>query len=301
MARLIDDLMDVSRIKHGRIQLHRAHRPLRPLIENAVEAARPLVDHFQHQLQVQQAPEPIWVDGDPARLTQVFTNLLINAAKHSGTGCNISIRSLAADGRAVICITDDGAGIAQDMLTRIFEPFAQAEASRERFYAGLGIGLALVKQLILLHGGTVEQRSGGPGKGSEFIVSLPTVAPVDAQTDGAAVSFASGGQPAAVFPPHRVIVADDVVASATTLGQLLQALGQDVIVAHDGPATIRAASVQHADLAIIDIGMPGMDGYEVARRLRANPATQHMLLVALTGYGQDEDRTGPWPPASTSI
>ena len=154
----------------------------------------------------------------------------------------------------------------------------------------MGIGLALVKQLILLHGGTVEAQSAGPGKGSEFIVTLPTVAPGGAETDGAAGSFTGGGQPAAVFPRHRVIVADDVVASATTLSQLLEALGQDVAVAHDGPATLRAASAQHADLAIVDIGMPGMDGYEVARRLRAQPATRHMLLVALTGYGQDEDR-----------
>ena len=138
MARLIDDLMDVSRIKHGRIQLHRAHRPLRPLIENAVEAARPLVDHFQHQLHVHQADEPIWVDGDPARLTQVFTNLLINAAKHSGTGRNISIRSLATDGRAVIRITDDGAGIAQHMLTRISSPLPRSRRAGSGFTPGWG-------------------------------------------------------------------------------------------------------------------------------------------------------------------
>jgi signal transduction histidine kinase/CheY-like chemotaxis protein len=293
MVRLIDDLMDVSRIRHGRVRLRRAHVELSPLIKDASEAARPMIDHYQHRLDVDLAAEPIWVDADPARLTQVFTNILINAAKHSGTGRNISVIARQAAGQAVVRVSDNGVGIPTDMLAKIFEPFAQVDAGSEKLYAGLGIGLALVKQLIELHGGTVEALSAGPEKGSEFVVKLPVVAgPAPPLANGAANGRA--GQPArllaAGLPRHKIVVADDVVESAATLAKLLEACGQEVAVAHDGASAIETINAVHSDLAIVDIGMPGMDGYEVARRLRAAPATRSIVLVALTGYGQEHDR-----------
>jgi signal transduction histidine kinase/ActR/RegA family two-component response regulator len=290
LSRLIDDLLDISRIKHGRIQLRRATGQLRPLIEGAIEAARPLSDHFGHQLRSELAEQPIWVDADPARLTQVFTNLLINAAKHSGTGRRICVSSRSSDGLARVSISDDGAGIPTNMLTKIFEPFAQAEDRQERFYAGLGIGLALVKQLVELHGGTAEAHSAGPGTGSEFIVTLPTVAAPPAADPGLPAAGVSPDR-VACLPRHRIVVADDVVASATTLAQMLEALGQEVAVVHDGAEAIDAASTAESDMAVVDIAMPGLDGYEVARRLKAAPATHSMILVALTGYGQEHDRS----------
>ena len=287
MARLIDDLMDVSR--HQAWPHPIASRPspsLRPLIEGAVEAARPLIDHFDHQLQVDLADEPIWVDADPARLTQVFTNILINAAKHSGTGQqHLASARQRPRARPSSALRDNGAGIPTDMLTKIFEPFTQVEDRQERFYAGLGIGLALVKQLVELHGGTVEAHSEGPGTGSEFVVTLPTVA---RPTDRSLMPIGRAGrQRRPLLPRHEIVVADDIVDSATTLAKF----GGHGARRGRGPRrSVDDRSDQHhvtRDLAIIDIGMPGMDGYEVARRLRADPATRTMVLVALTGYGQE--------------
>ncbi|HTU23836.1 MAG TPA: ATP-binding protein, partial [Pirellulales bacterium] len=292
MVRLIDDLMDVSRIKHGRVQLRRAQIQLRPLISGAVEAAQPLVDYFRHRLAVDVPDEPIWIDADPARLTQVFTNMLINAAKHSGTDRDISVSARRLADGVVVRVHDDGAGIPTDMLAKIFEPFTQVDVRPTRFYAGLGIGLALVKQLIELHGGTVEAHSEGAERGSEFTVTLPIVPPPSVSVDGtpSAVQARAAALRQLGLPRHKIVVADDVVESAATLAKLLEAMGQEVSVAHDGLATIERINALHSDLAIVDIGMPGIDGYEVARRLRAEPATSSMTLVALTGYGQEHDR-----------
>jgi CheY-like chemotaxis protein len=219
-------------------------------------------------------------------LTQIFTNLLINAAKHSGTHRHISVTVQHSADLAVVRIRDNGIGIPNDMLAKIFEPFAQVDGRQDRFYAGLGVGLALVKQLVELHGGSVEALSAGPEKGSEFAVTLPVVAaPAEPVPPNLPTGLRAHG-----LPRHKIVVADDIVESAATLAKLLEAYGQDVAVAHDGASTIDTINAVHSDLAIVDIGMPGMDGYEVARRLRAAPQTRSMVLVALTGYGQQHDR-----------
>lgn len=288
MTRLIDDLLDVSRITRGKIELRRQHVDLATLISSAVETVQPLIAASGHQLTVSVPTDPILLDGDVARLTQVFGNILHNAAKYVGRNGVIRVTATQQDDHAVVSIQDNGPGIPANMLSQIFELFQQVDQTLDRSHGGLGIGLTLVKRLVDLHGGHIEARSGGPGRGSEFIVTLP-ISTVGPEADGSCVSGDDSRQTTGV-PRLQILVVDDVQASAKTLAMMLRAIDQEVAVIHDGPAAIEWVLSHRPDLVFLDIAMPGMDGYEVARRIRRHDEIKETFLVALTGYGQEEDR-----------
>ncbi|MFO0960404.1 MAG: PAS domain S-box protein [Isosphaeraceae bacterium] len=286
LTSLVDDLLDVSRITQGKITLHRSPLDVSAFVHAAVESSRPLISARGHHLQVDIGEGPLRVDGDATRLAQVVTNLLNNAAKYTPAGGHIRLSARRDGGRVAILVVDDGEGITPEMLPRVFELFAQADRSIDRSGGGLGIGLTLVKRLVEMHGGTVEARSEGPGRGSEFRVKLPLVA----TRPGAEADRPGPAPPAEGDRPRRILLVDDNVDSAETLACLLGRLGHQVTLAHDGPSAIEAASASAPDLALLDIGLPGMDGYEVARRFRGDRARAGMQLVALTGYGSEADR-----------
>jgi PAS domain S-box-containing protein len=285
MARLVDDLLDVSRITRGKISLHRERFDVARL---ALVAA---ADHRQGFADaglslVVSAPEtPLWTDGDATRLTQVLDNLLENARKFSDRGGTVTLE-VSADpgrGRVVLRVTDTGMGIEPDMLPRVFEAFSQADRSLDRSRGGLGLGLAIVKGLVELHHGRVEATSAGPGRGSEFTVTLPLeLAP-------AAADPAVAGRPVATRR-LRVLVVEDNRDAADSLKALLEAFGHEAAVAYTGPAGVEAARREGPDVVVCDIGLPGMDGFAVARALRGCPETANTRLIAVTGYGQDGDR-----------
>jgi two-component system CheB/CheR fusion protein len=284
LSRLVDDLLDVSRITQGKIVLTKAPVVVRTFLIAAVETSRPLIDARKHRLDVFLPEEGIRVEGDPNRLAQVVSNLLNNAAKYTPDGGRIRL-SVDRDGdEALIRIKDDGEGISDEMLPRVFDLFSQARRSIDRSDGGLGIGLTLVKRLVEMHGGTVEAHSDGPGQGSELIVRLPLL-PTEAPP----------APPARVKPSvpghtRRVLVVDDSRDAANTLARLLRRLGHTVDVAYEGPSAYEAGVALAPDIVLLDIGLPGMDGYEVARRLRAEPSLDGVCLVALTGYGSEADR-----------
>jgi two-component system CheB/CheR fusion protein len=232
--------------------------------------------------------EPVFVDGDAARITQVFGNVLHNAIKYTGRNGAIDVVLESDRATATVRIRDNGPGIPKPMLSHIFEMFCQVDQTLDRSHGGLGIGLTLVKRLVEMHGGTVEARSDGPGKGSEFLIRLPRL------THDRAKAELSQAPPTLQqiesMPRHRILVVDDVEASARTLAMMLQAMGQEVTALNDGPAALQWVLANRPDIVFLDIAMPGMDGYEVARRIRDSANSDGPLLVALTGYGQDEDR-----------
>jgi PAS domain S-box-containing protein len=283
MVHLIDDLLDVSRITRGKIQLRRERLDLRTAIESALEALRPFIDSHQHELHVELPTAPLPVDADPGRLVQVFGNLLNNAAKYTPRGGHIRLSARREGACALVVVEDDGPGIPPHMLEAVFEMFVQVDQSIARSHGGLGIGLTLVRNLVELHGGSVTASSGS-GRGSTFVVSLP----LDAGTPPIA-SAPAVPEPLAAPPHHRILVVDDVEPSANTLAIMLESLGQQACVAYDGVAAIAAAADYRPELAFVDIAMPGMDGYEVARRMRELLGSD-VFLVALTGYGQEQDR-----------
>jgi PAS domain S-box-containing protein len=288
MIRLIDDLMDVSRVNQGKIQLRKQPVRVETLINGALESLKPLIDSLGHRVTVALADGDLSVEGDVARLTQVFSNLLHNAAKYTGRRGTIWISSMRVRENAVISIRDNGPGIPQQMLAEVFDMFRQVDATLDRSHGGLGIGLTLVKRIVEAHGGTVEARSQGPGAGAEFVVTLPALAPEIGQEK-------SSGRGHRIhqlsnLPSHRILVVDDIEASATTMAMLLRAIGQKAETCHGGMAALDWLDKHKPDLVFLDISMPGMDGYEVARRIRAIPRLEDLVLVALTGYGQDEDR-----------
>jgi PAS domain S-box-containing protein len=288
MIRLIDDLMDVSRISQGKIQLRKQAVRVDTLVNGALEGLKPLIESLEHRVTVALADGTLCVDGDVARLTQVFGNLLHNAAKYTGRRGTIWISAVRQGDKAVISIRDNGPGIPRHMLAQVFDMFRQVDATLDRSHGGLGIGLTLVKRIVEAHGGTVEARSDGPGAGAEFVVTLPAL-PTKA-LDESAPSRGSRIHQLSHLPKHRILVVDDIEASATTMAMLLKAIGQQVETRHDGLAALDWLDRHTADVVFLDISMPGMDGYEVARRIRANPRLGGLVLVALTGYGQEEDR-----------
>ena len=287
MARLVDDLLDVSRITRGQIELRREPAALAALIERAVESCQALVDERRHRLELRLPDEPVWIDADPARIEQVLCNLLNNAARYTPPGGRIRVRMESTGGEAVVTVTDDGAGIPPEMLTRIFDLFHQVDPSLARSQGGLGIGLTLVRRLVEMHGGSVEARSAGAGLGSELTVRLPVCAPPPRGAEIAAETVP--GPAARPEPRRRVLVVEDNPDSATALSELLRLWGHEVRVAHDGPAGVAEARRFAPDLVLLDIGLPGMDGYQVALALRGDPALAGARLVALTGYGQEQD------------
>jgi PAS domain S-box-containing protein len=284
MARLIDDLLDVSRITRGRIDLRRSRLDLSLAVQEAVEALKPFIDSNAHRLVVELPEESVYIQADIGRLVQVFGNLLHNAAKYTAPGGEIRIVARQERDAAIVMIRDNGLGIPVGMLTEVFEMFAQVDQSLGRAHGGMGIGLTLAKSLVELHGGSIEARSEGLGHGSEFEVRLPAI---PSETSHAAVAQPLAG--ALLLPSHRILVVDDLTSSADTLALMLESLGQRPHVAYDGAAALEAYDAFEPEIAFIDIAMPGMDGYEVARRLRTG-ASRRPLLIALTGYGQEEDR-----------
>ena len=288
MIRLIDDLMDVSRITRGKIQLRLQPVDLGTVIAGAVEAIQPMIESRAHELTVNVQDEPLIVQGDVARLTQTLGNLLQNAAKYSGRNGKIAITAWRQGDEALVSVRDNGPGIPRHMLAQIFEMFEQVDQTLDRSFGGLGLGLTLVKRLVELHGGSVEAYSDGPGSGSEFVVRLPVAdhaAPARAESRRPGQANSTNG-----LPQHRIVVVDDVAASAKTLGMMLESIGQEVHIAQDGPSAIDRVLAVRPDVVFLDIAMPGMNGYEVARQLRGNDQLRSVSLVALTGYGQEEDR-----------
>jgi CheY-like chemotaxis protein len=249
-----------------------------------VETTRPLLDAARHRLTIELGSDPIELDGDPVRLAQVFANLLNNAAKYTQNGGEISVRAERRGATVVVSIRDNGAGIPADVLVKVFEPFVQAERTYDRAQGGLGIGLTLARSIVALHGGSVEAHSDGPGRGSEFVVRMPIVqsAPLPAS--------AQLRNPATRIAGQRILVVDDNVDAAETLSELLRCLGADVVTVHDGPTALECVRTHKPSAAVLDIGMPGMDGYEVARRARASSEGDDLTLIALTGWGNEEDR-----------
>ncbi len=287
MTRLVDDLLDVSRITRGKIELRKEQVSLATVVALAVEASRPLMETHRHELTIGLPPEPIILSADRVRLAQVLSNLLNNAAKYMEEGGHIWLTGERVDDRVSIRVKDTGVGISAEMLPHIFDMFTQVDHSLERSQGGLGIGLTLVQRLIALHGGTVRAFSAGTGKGSEFVVNLPAttpdsvVAPVNASSD-LDKSFASA-------PLLRILVVDDNKDAANGLAKLLRILGHDVHTAYDGMEALGAASIFKPDVAILDIGLPKLNGYEVAQRIRAERGNQ-IIMIAVTGWGQENDR-----------
>jgi signal transduction histidine kinase/CheY-like chemotaxis protein len=284
MTRLIDDLLDVSRITRGKIELRNEAVVLSSLVARAVEAARPVIDERGHRLTLDLPDEPVSLNGDPARLEQVLTNLLNNAAKYTDVGGRIWVRAFVHEGQLVLTVKDNGAGLTRAMCEQIFDLFVQGPDVRAYARGGLGIGLTLVRRLVEMHKGTVEVRSDGPGEGCEFIVRLPlgTVSQVTPNRDAT-------GSGLAAIPRRRILVVDDNVDAADALAELLRDFGHDVQAVHDGPSAIEQAAIHRPDIVLLDIGMPGFDGYEVARRMRTELGLTS-TLVALTGYGEASHR-----------
>jgi len=287
MARLVDDLMEVSRITRGKIDLKLERVPFAEIAASAIETSQPMIDRAGHQLAVALPEQPLVLDADRVRLTQVFSNLLNNAAKYTDTGGRIWFDVRREDGQVVATVRDTGIGIPADALPGVFDMFAQAHRSAGRGQGGLGIGLTMVRSLVEMHHGTVEARSAGPGQGSEFIVRLPLAADHDLEHD---VPRLGQARPSAPFHGQRILVVDDNRDAADTLGLLLEADGAEVRVVYDGRAALATAETFLPTSVLLDIGMPGMDGYEVARRLRQDERFSGLRIAALTGWGQDADR-----------
>ncbi len=283
MVRLVDDLLEVSRITRGKIDLRKECVDMASVVRSSIETSRPLIDAVGHQLSVEFPEEPLMVEGDPVRLAQVFANLLNNAAKYTDPGGRIGIHGSRENGDAVIAVTDTGAGMTRDMLPRIFEMFTQIDRHADRAQGGLGIGLTLVKSLVEMHGGNVWAHSDGPGRGSEFVVRLPL-------SSARAAEHPDAIEEAGRVSPRRVLVVDDNHDAAESMGILLKLLGADVQVAYGGSDALEVIGAYQPAVVLLDIGMPGMDGHEVARRIRQQPQFRDVMLIALTGWGQEEDR-----------
>jgi PAS domain S-box-containing protein len=284
MVRLVDDLLDVNRITHNRLDLRETRVELATVVEQAVEAVRPLADAAGHTLTVTLAEEPCYLRGDLARLAQVFGNLLSNSCKYMDPGGRIALTARREGGQVSVTVEDTGMGIPPDKLDSVFEMFSQVDSSRERAQGGLGIGLTLVKRLVAMHGGTVEAHSAGVGKGSQFVVRLP----ID-DSEPAKVAAAAPVQRSAE-PRHRVLVVDDNTDAATSLAVLLELEGHKALAVHDPFGAIDAAEKYHPDVVLLDIGLPKMNGHEVCRHLRERPWGKDLVVIALTGWGQSEDR-----------
>ncbi len=280
VTRLVDDLLDVSRITRGSIELVRGPVAIATIVERAVETASALIERRGHRLALDVA-SGVYVDGDDARLVQVLANLLTNAARYTPPGGSITVAAEAQGDQVVVRVVDDGVGMRPELLASAFDLFVQGERGLERAEGGLGIGLAIVKSLVTQHGGTVEVRSEGPGRGTEVIVTLP-------RREAPVAEPAVEPTPTVVRDPKRVVVVDDNEDAAVLLSELLRMCGHSTIVAHDPLTALRIIGASKPDVAVLDLGLPGMDGYALARRLRADGAT--CRLIALTGYGQPEDR-----------
>lgn len=285
MVRLVDDLLDVSRISGGKIRLNLAPVAVSEVVEIAAETSRPLIEARKHELVCELPPHPLYINADKARISQVLANLLNNAAKYTADGGKIVLTVAGEEGVAVFRVRDSGIGIPAEMLSKVFDLFTQVDRSLDRSQGGLGIGLTLVRRLAELHGGSVEARSEGLGRGSEFFLRIPTLV-VEPPRNADRVR----GLDAKRSSPARILIVDDNVDSAKSLSRLLQLSGHQVTMAADGPEALRQAEATDPEIVLLDIGLPGMDGYQVARTLRERADSERVVLVALTGYGREEDR-----------
>jgi PAS domain S-box-containing protein len=283
LVRLVDDLLDINRISHSRFELRVGEHDLAPILLQAVEASHPLIEAAGQRLVLDLAGDSIWVRADPARLAQVFGNLLNNASRYSPAGATVTLSSRREGDGAVVRVRDTGIGISESKLEEIFGMFTQLDPSHARTQGGLGIGLTLARRLLEMHGGTIAAFSEGEGRGSEFVVRLPTIpAPTAA------------GEPApgaATAPPRRrILVVDDNVDAAQSLAMLLEMSGNETRLVHDGGAVAEVTEAYRPEVVLLDIGLPTLDGFEVCRRLRARPDAASLTIIAMTGWGQDEDR-----------
>jgi PAS domain S-box-containing protein len=286
LTRLTDDLLDISRISRGALVLRRERVELGPVLRQAVEANQALIDASRHELQLQLPSEPLAVHADAARLTQIFSNLLHNAAKYTPPGGSIALTAQRRDHDAVVSVRDTGIGIRADMLARIFDLFAQGQGPNADESSGLGIGLTLARRLVELHGGTIQATSDGSGRGSEFCVRLPLAPDPPAQTAFASAARLQGRE----VTPLRLLIADDNRDAADALAMLLRLRGNEVATVYDGAEALESAARLRPDLALLDLGMPRLSGYEVARRVREQPWGDSIALVAVTGWGQEDER-----------
>jgi signal transduction histidine kinase len=286
MVRLIDDLLEISRITRGKIELHKEHVDLATVVHNAVETSRPLLDAARHHLTITLPSEPLLLEADSVRLAQVFTNLLNNAAKYTEEAGQIVLTARREGDEAVVSVRDNGLGIPAAMLPRVFEMFAQVDRTLKRAQGGLGIGLTLARTLVQMHGGSISVQSGGPDQGSEFTVRLP----LTAKQPPGSESLRGSSQPRTQLSPQRVLVVDDNRDAADSLSMVLRFLGADTRVVYDGLSALEILRTYRPAVVLMDIGMPGIDGHEVARRVRQEPEGRGVVLVALTGWGQEEDR-----------
>lgn len=285
MSRLLDDLLDISRITHGSLELKKTRTELTSVIGAAIETARPMLDDKKHGLSLDLPKEPVRLDADAVRLAQAFSNLLINAAKYTDTGGRIQLQAVREGDEAVISIRDNGIGIAPDMMPRLFRLFSQAHAPDARAEGGLGVGLALVRGLVTLHGGTVTAKSEGPGRGTEFVVRLPTGMPSEepSRTEQTAEAAPAGAG-------MRILVVDDNRDAADTCAMVLELSGHRVQTAYTAATALVRGATFRPQALVLDIGLPDLDGYQLAQRVRASDWGRDATLIAVTGWGQDEDR-----------
>ena len=284
LVRLLDDLLDLSRVTHGKIELRKQIVDIRSVLTDAVHSSRPTIDQRRHQLTISLPEEPLYMEGDPTRLTQVVVNLLTNAAKYTEPGGRIDISLCREGSRILISVRDTGMGIPQEQLANIFDPFMQLDTSLERARGGLGLGLTLVRRLVELHGGTITAVSAGPKKGSEFVICLPFKEQVTPVRQDSVLP----PKPASVA--RKILIVEDNRDGCEMLRDLLRSWGHDVTEARDGLEGLNAMRRQLPEVALVDVGLPGLDGYEVARQVRALPNGDKVCLLAVTGYGQPEDR-----------
>jgi CheY-like chemotaxis protein/two-component sensor histidine kinase len=284
LTRLVEELLDVARISQGKITLQMESVDLLAVVAHGVETVRPTIEGRGHRLQLQLPSQPVWLRGDFARLSQVVANLLHNAAKYTPDGGALQLALCNEDGQAVVSVRDNGIGIEPELLPNVFELFEQGKRSLDRSQGGLGVGLTLVQRLVQLHHGRIEARSAGAGQGAEFLVRLPCLREVAAPAPVAA------SRPGMAPVAHRVLVVDDNLDAADTVAMFLRLEGHSVETAADGPQALARAATFEPEVVVLDIGLPGLDGYEVARRLRQAPRGDALLLIALTGYGQRGDQ-----------
>ena len=284
MVRLVDDLLDLNRITHDRLELRRSDVELSSVSQQAVEVARPLIDAAGHNLLVDLPAEPIYLNADRARLAQLFGNLLNNSSKYTRPNGQIVLTVWRTGDEVLVSVKDDGAGIPPDKLDSIFDMFMQVDGSAERSQGGLGIGLTLVKRLAEMHGGSIEAKSRGEGQGSEFVVRLP-IAQKPAQA-----SKAAEDAPTESSPQRRILIVDDNKDSADSLALLLEITGNETYMAHDGEEAVAAIEKHRPEVVLLDIGLPKLDGHEVCRRVREQPWGKDIIVIALTGWGQEDDR-----------
>lgn len=286
MVRLTDDLLDLARISQGRLELRKEQVEFASVVRSAVEATRPLIEANRHELHISLPPAPILLEGDLTRLAQVFSNLLNNSAKYTEPGGRIWLTVERQEAAVVATVRDTGIGIPGEMLSRIFEMFTQVDRSLEKARGGLGIGLTLVRQLVEMHGGRVEARSEGPDRGSLFIVHLPVITAAASPLHPTPSAEKKGFSP----PGHRILVVEDHEDSAKIMEMMLKKMGHAPRIAYDGVEAIEAAEAFRPDVIFLDIGMPRLNGYDAARRIREQPWGKKILLVALTGWGQEADK-----------